>query len=84
MVDTLVNWILDLVEAAIALWPTYSLPLPSTAWISGPLSEINWLIAVDMPFQVGIAMLLLSPAMLFTKLTLWVIGLFTPSSTAPA
>ena len=81
MLDALLNWILDAVEAALGLLPAWSPSLPSLGGLVTPLSQINWLVAIDMPFGVAFAMLLLGPAFLLTTLTLFVVGLFTPSST---
>ena len=81
MLDALLNWVLSAVELALSGIPAWSPDLPSLAGLGGPLSQINWLVAVDMPFGVALAMLLLGPAFLLTTLTLFVVGLFTPSST---
>jgi hypothetical protein len=81
MLDALLNWILDAIEQGLELLPAWSPNLPGLGGLANPLAQINWLIAVDMPFSVAFAMLLLGPAFLLTTLTLFVVGLFTPSST---
>lgn len=81
MLDPLLNWILDLVDGALSAMPTWSPSLPGLGGWSGPLAQVNWLVAIDVPWQIGLALLLLGPAFLLTTLTLWVVGLFTPSST---
>jgi hypothetical protein len=81
VLDDLLNWLLDGIEGAIALLPTWSPSLPSLDPLAGPLAQVNWLIAIDLPWSIALAILLLGPALLYTTLILWVVGLFTPSST---
>lgn len=81
MLDALVNWFLDLVEAGIGLWPTWDPSLPDLSGLTGPLTEINWLVNLSLPWGIAFAMLALGPGLLFVTLTLWTVGLFTPSST---
>ena len=82
MIDALVNWLLDLVNAAVNTLPTWSPTLPSPSGLLGPLAQINWLVDLTLPYGIALAMLALGPAFIFTSLTLWVIGLFTPSTTS--
>jgi hypothetical protein len=82
VLDEFLNWVLDGVDAALATWPDWTPNLPALDGLVVPLEQINWLVAVEIPWQVALAMLLLGPAMLATTLTLWVIGLLTPTSTS--
>jgi len=81
VLDALLNWILDVVEAGLDLLPSWSPNLPALDAWSTPLSQINWLIAIDMPMGLALTMLLLGPAFLMTTMILWVVGLFTPTAT---
>lgn len=82
MLDALLNWILDGVEAALAAMPEWSPTLPGIGGLGNPLSEINWLVAVDVPFGIALGMLLLGPTFFFVTLTLFIVGLFTPTRTS--
>lgn len=81
MLDSALNWLLDRVDTALEAWPSWSPSLPDLGGITTPLSQVNWLVALDIPFGIALALLLLGPAFLFVTLTLWVVGLFTPTST---
>jgi hypothetical protein len=81
MLDALVNWMLDLVDVALDAWPTWTLTLPDLSGLAHPLSQVNWLIDLSLPWGIALAMLAIGPALLFVTLSLWVVGLFTPSST---
>ena len=84
MIDPLVNWFLDLIVSGISHLPTWSPTLPSPSGLLGPLTGINWLVDLTLPYGIALAMLALGPAFLLTSVTLWVVGLFTPSSTKPS
>lgn len=81
MLDGALNWLLDRVDDGLGLWPSWSPTLPDLSGITNPLAQVNWLIAIDVPWGIALAMLLLGPAFLLVTLTLWVIGLFTPTAT---
>jgi hypothetical protein len=81
VLDPLLNWILDLVDAALGTLPSWSPSLPGFAGLLNPLAQINWLVALDVPWTISLALLALGPALLLTSLTLWVVGLFTPTAT---
>lgn len=84
MIDKLVNWFLDLVDAGLAQWPAWTPAFPDLTPLANPLAQINYLVALDLPWGIALAMLLLGPGLVFVTVLLWVVGLFTPSSTKPA
>ena len=81
MLDAILNWILDAVEGALDALPDWTPALPPVDGLVHPLSQINWLVAVEGPFVIGLTLMLLGPIFLTTTLTLWLVGLFTPTST---
>jgi hypothetical protein len=81
MFDGFLNWVLDGVNSAIDSWPIPEISLPSLTGLTGPLSEVNWLIDLQTPWQIALAILLLGPGLLFVTLSLYMVGLLTPTST---